>query len=353
MLSQQSRRGIMPAIPQHVRVRGAFTLVELLVVIAIIGVLIALLLPAVQQAREAARRMQCTNNLKQLGLAMHNFHDTYGKLPPMSHEDFGNDNTQANWGWAMLVMPQMELGNVVDQLDPTQGTNVSRNWPQKTSGNTLHGAVTNNNLLKILQTPIEAFMCPSTAGPELNESKPVPYDSGNGTIYLARSDYIVVNDKDLIYRGSPTDHPDGSFVWSRYSPVVNFANITDGLSNTLLVGERCYQLGGELIGSGVVFGHAGNDDGAHSTKGVQMGYFYVGGATNYPINSTVSNADNAHRQGFASNHPGGVNFVLGDGSVRFIPETIDHNPDGGNNDVPNSTLERLVQKDDGQVVGSL
>jgi len=288
--------------------------------------------------------------MKQLGLAMHNFHDTFGKLPPMSHEDFANDDTQANWGWAMLIMPQMELGNIVDRLDPTQGTSNSTNWPRKTTGNTLHGAVASQPLLDILQTPIDAFMCPSTAGPELNESKPVPYDGGNGTTYLARSDYVVVNDKDSIYRGNGTTHPDGCFVWSRYSPTVNFAKLTDGLSNTLLVGERCYQLGGELIGSGVVFGHAGNDDADHSTKGVAQGYFYVAGAACYPINSTVSNADNAHRQGFASNHPGGVNFVLGDGSVRFVPETIDHNPDGNNQDPLNSALECLIQKNDGQVI---
>ncbi|UUO04500.1 DUF1559 domain-containing protein [Blastopirellula sp. J2-11] len=352
MLFSKSYCGSSPQRFQRLpHARGAFTLVELLVVIAIIGTLIALLLPAVQQAREAARRMQCTNNLKQLGLAMHNFHDTYGKLPPMSHEDWGNDDTQANWGWAVLVMPQMELNSTVEALNPTSGVVTSDYWPRKATGNTLHAAAADPALKPILQTPISAFICPSTSGPELNDSKPIPYDSGNGDTFLARSDYVVVNDKDKIYRGSSTNRPDGCFVWTRMNPPVRFADITDGLTNTLLIGERCYELGGELIGSGVVFGHAGNDDGDQPT-GAEVGYFYVAGSGYYPINSTVSDANNSHRQGFASNHSGGVNFVLVDGSVHFIPDTIDHNPDGSNFGAANSTFERLIQKDDGQVLNS-
>ncbi|GAA4429094.1 DUF1559 domain-containing protein [Bremerella cremea] len=338
----------MPTFGSGRRLRG-FTLVELLVVIAIIGVLIALLLPAVQQAREAARRMQCTNNLKQMGLAIHNFHDTYGKMAPMSTEDWGDENIHGNWGWGVLLMPFLELSNTVEALDPTAGNNWNKNWGYKTSGNRLHDAVNNSTLLGVLQTPVSAFMCPSTAGPELNDLKPIPYDSGNGTKYLARADYVVVNDADTINRGDVASNtwPDGSWVWTRYTPPLTFASISDGLSNTLFMGERCYQLGGEKIGSGVVWGHAGNETGGGSAA-AQTGFFYVAGAGYYPINSTNGGSSNGHRQGFASNHPGGANFVLGDGSVRFIPETIDHNTD----DAPNSTFEYLLQRDDGQVVGS-
>ncbi|WDI44079.1 DUF1559 family PulG-like putative transporter [Bremerella sp. P1] len=326
------------------RFERGFTLVELLVVIAIIGVLIALLLPAVQQAREAARRMQCTNNLKQIGIAMHNFHDTYGKLVPMSTEDWGNENTHGNWGWAVDLMPFLELGNTYDALNPTYGNNKNDFWPYQPGGgkNRLHNAVNNANLLAIMQKEVDAFMCPSTAGPVLNESKPIPYDSGNGDKYLARSDYIVVNDADNIDRRDC----DGPFVWTRYDAPLTFAGITDGLSNTLFVGERCYTLGGELIGSGVVYGHAGNNEGG-GAGAVTTGFFYVAGSGLLPINSTTGGSDNDHRQGFASNHPGGVNFVLGDGSVRFVPETIDHNT----NNAANSTFEYLLQRNDGRPVG--
>ncbi|MFN3152451.1 DUF1559 domain-containing protein [Bremerella sp.] len=325
------------------RKRG-FTLVELLVVIAIIGVLIALLLPAVQQAREAARRMQCTNNLKQIGIAMHNFHDTYSKMVPMSHEDYGNEDTHGNWGWAVDLMPFLELGNTYDQLNPSYGNPQNNYWPYNNSSprNILHDAVTDANLLSIMQQQVDAFVCPSTAGPELNESKPIPYSSGSGNIYLARADYLVCNDADHIDR----QDCDGSFVWTRYDSTLTFAGITDGLSNTLFVGERCYTLGGELIGSGVVYGHAGNNDGPGSGA-TTTGFFYVAGGGLLPINSTTG-ASNGHRQGFASNHPGGANFLLGDGSVRFLAETIDHNTD----DAANSTYENLIQRNDGQSLGS-
>ncbi len=324
--------------------KRGFTLVELLVVIAIIGVLIALLLPAVQQAREAARRMQCTNNLKQIGIAMHNFHDTYNKVVPMSHEDFGDENAHGNWGWAVDLMPFLELSNTYDALNPSYGNNKNNYWPYNASSpkNILHNAVNDATLLGIMQTPVDAFMCPSTAGPELNESKPIPYDSGNGDKYLARADYIVANDADNIDR----QDCDGSFVWTRYESPLTFASITDGLSNTIFVGERCYTLGGELIGSGVVYGHAGNNDGAGGGA-TTTGFFYIAGSGLMPINSTNGGSDNDHRQGFASNHPGGANFVLGDGSVRFIPETIDHNTD----DAANSTFENLIQRNDGQPLG--
>lgn len=325
------------------RKRG-FTLVELLVVIAIIGVLIALLLPAVQQAREAARRMQCTNNLKQIGIAMHNFHDTYNKIVPMSHEDYGDENAHGNWGWAVDLMPFLELNNTYDALNPSYGNPQNNYWPYNNTSprNILHNAVTDSNLLNIMQQPVDAFMCPSTAGPQLNESKPIPYDSGNGTNYLARADYIVANDADNIDR----QDCDGTFVWTRYDSPLTFAGVTDGLSNTIFVGERCYMLGGELIGSGVVFGYAGNNDGAGGGA-TTTGFFYIAGSGLLPINSTTG-ASNGHRQGFASNHPGGANFVLGDGSVRFIAETIDHNTD----DAANSTFENLIQRNDGVPVSN-
>ncbi len=322
----------------------AFTLVELLVVIAIIGILIALLLPAVQAAREAARRAQCTNNLKQIGLAIHNFHDSFKCIPPMGTEDRGDENIHGNWGWPMYIMSYMELQSTYDALNIRQGNTNNNYWPLRNAPpyNALDEAVTDSTLLTVMQTPISAFRCPSSTSPPLNEDKPIPYENGSGTRYLASMDYVGVNDEQGIRRQAP----DGIFCWTRYDAPRNFASVTDGLSSTLFVGERCYELQGQRVGAAVVFGYAGNQDGDNE-QATKTGFFYVVGAPWMPINSATGPNGYEHRVGFASNHPGGVNFLAGDGSVHFISETIDHNTDGDKN----STLEYLLSYKDGHVVG--
>ncbi len=135
--------------------RRAFTLIELLVVIAIIAILVALLLPAVQQAREAARRSSCKNNLKQLGLAIHNYHDTYRTMPPGVVDDF----TDSIWGWGALILPFVEQGPVYDAL---RVGNIPLGV-RMTPGNAL-------DQLSVLQTPISTYRCPSDVGPEAHFS---------------------------------------------------------------------------------------------------------------------------------------------------------------------------------------
>lgn len=330
----------------RIRRRQAFTLVELLVVIAIIGILVALLLPAIQAAREAARRTQCVNNLKQVGLAIQNFHDTFGCVPPMGTEDRGSEDNDSNWGWPVYLMPYMELQNVYDQLHIQQGTHnkASRNWPIITGAgyNTLNDAIANPELLALMKQPVDGLRCPSSTSPDTNSDKPLPYKGGSGGDTLATMDYVGVNDEQGIRRLGP----DGIFVWTRYDTKRGFSSVIDGLSNTLFVGERCWELRTQRVGAGVVYGYAGNQDGDNQ-QATKTGFFYVVGAPWMPINSNTGPNGYEHRVGFASNHPGGVNFVAGDGSVHFVSDAIDHNPDGAKN----SLLEYLLSISDGEVVG--
>ena len=151
--------------------RAGFTLVELLVVIAIIGILIALLLPAVQAAREAARRAQCTNNLKQFGLAVHNYHDTYGSFPMGWMIDTSHSGNPSGWGWQVYLMPFMEQGTLFDAMDPNQ-------YSLYEVSNSLNP----RNDCHILQTEIDSSRCPSddTDSPNPNRRLSCAVDPDTG-----------------------------------------------------------------------------------------------------------------------------------------------------------------------------
>lgn len=305
--------------------RRGFTLVELLVVIAIIGILIALLLPAVQAAREAARRSQCSNNLKQLGLALHNYHDTYKSLPAGYIRQHPSDGDRyANWSWGSAVLPFVEQQALYDQIDP--------------STNQLDVAIANATLRGLMQQPNSAFRCPSDTGPDtVNDAGNVRKmkDSGGTMRHLATSNYVAVN-RTHNPRRVPNIGTAGAFYQNSWK---RFRDVTDGLSNTLFLGERVWKkadTSGNRPYAGVVYGVNGtvqdNDYGIVTALGTGRRKF------NCPENNNC-------RRAFLSPHPGGVQFTLGDGSVRFISETIQHSTD--NSGQVNSVAEYLICIDDG------
>lgn len=327
------------------KTKRGFTLIELLVVIAIIAILVALLLPAVQQAREAARRSSCKNNLKQIGLALHNYHDVFSCFPYAHgtsggrtiNESSGNEGTAANWGWGALILPYVEQGPLYDQLNV--GTNP------------LDTALADTNLRPLMQEPIASFRCPSDVGPDLNTQQLMPRgetsapdncDSANCE-ETATSNYMVANDSRRLERqdwngfaGRP--YPTGGCS-NCTSKCIKMRDILDGTSNTIVVGEKAWQLEGVDLQAGVVFGTNGDSEG-NSNQGLA----YVAASGEQPINST---SGTGFDRSFSSVHRGGAQFLLGDGAVRFLSENIDHNLD----DAINSTYEQLIHIRDNQQVG--
>ena len=276
--------------------RSGFTLVELLVVIAIIGILIALLLPAVQAAREAARRMSCSNNLKQIGLALHMYHDTNKCLPPgwiAFDPSSGQPHWfgQPGWGWAARILPFMEQTTVYKNL-------VHFELPITDSANA-----------EVRLTELAVFRCPSDTGEGtfvLEGGGPYVGSGSFSPVELPVGNYLGVFGPLDFHDVCPSGTCDGGgpLVFQR---AVRFRDITDGLSQTFVVGERSRKLApGTWVG--LVTG------GLHAPARI------VGVAT-YPPNSEEEEEHYYHN--FSSRHPSGTHFLSADGSVKLIPETID------------------------------
>ncbi len=290
------------------RNRG-FTLVELLVVITIIGVLIALLLPAVQAAREAARRMQCSNNLKQIGLGLHLYHNSWGRLPSgwRAYNAAGQPNPlgEPGWGWAACILPFVEQGNAARTLVHFDKS---------------IAAPENAEAARLV---LALFRCPSDGGEPTFEW--VPDEVGGASIpELAAANYIgVFGDEDVHKCGSVPDGQqctgNGTFY---HNSSLRFADIRDGLSQTFFVGERMLELDHSTW--------VGAPPGDECSPGLVVGT--AGAAPN-------SLADDAHN--FGSRHTTGTHFLVGDGSVHLVSQYID-----------TDVYHRLCTRADGNIVGT-
>ena len=377
---------------------GGFTLVELLVVIAIIGMLIALLLPAVQAAREAARRMTCSNHLKQIGLAMHNHHDVHQRLP-MGAEGRGGSitvsgggNTTA-WGlymvlnWRVAVLPFIEQTAVFDQVRTGRYTSDRSTY----TGEMVDGSATNSVLNNLL---ISTTACPSsTHGPWGESSGLGAYGPRNGDVNHQCIDYQAVGGAidiqtaggNVTATGSPLAlDPKGRTVvavgsaWAQAThcarPAWNallanngmfavnerrtFSDASDGTSNTIFIAEisRAYEYDGKLYDirpyyCGTYHGETFDGSLAATTGsvGTPTSVLTIGYSINarriaaYDNNLALGNQAQPFlicNQPVSSNHSGGAQIALGDGSVRFVSETLDR-----------SILMRLGCADDGLSVG--
>jgi prepilin-type N-terminal cleavage/methylation domain-containing protein/prepilin-type processing-associated H-X9-DG protein len=335
----------------------AFTLVELLVVIAIIGILVALLLPAIQAAREAARRTECNNNLKQLSLAVINYHDTYKVLPPgaitVSSGTTGTQGNQgqASWGWGALILPFMEQSAMHELLQV--GT-----IPLNTYVNGA-GPIS----LSSPDLVIGSFMCPSDSGPKVCDSTRFSRLASNTfvngpALRAPKSNYMAAFGHNRL-RNWTTSYNN---VWTGGFGHAGggagprdrkLGDIQDGTSNTMMLGERAYKLKNILFYAGTWVGClAGN----HEDCGEDIWF-----ALRAPINgwrggNLAASPDTSNdlqlwsrQEGLSSVHPGGVNVALFDGSVRFISETIEWNFNGDDSAVVDDALERLIAIADGGI----
>ncbi|MEW4562706.1 DUF1559 domain-containing protein [Bremerella sp. JC770] len=289
----------------HHRHSLGFTLVELLVVIAIIGVLVALLLPAVQQAREAARRMQCTNNLKQLALAAHNHHDTFNALPVVSQHENHSPQARHRWGWGYLILPFIEQTALHELCTEMR-------YAEWDTNGTPRG--------EAYATPLDAFICPSCP---IAPDAPVETfieDAGQtswNNMTFSKSNYLANGGFCATWGNDATGKRayNGPFIKCSKAGL-NFSSITDGLSNTILFGE-----GG---------GKAADPDDTNRMPGLWGATTHSSNTQLEVVRHTYQKLNSGHITAFGSYHPGGANFALSDGSVRFLSETIGSNAVGQN-----------------------
>lgn len=313
----------------------AFTLIEIVVVTSILGVVLALALPGLQAAREAARRVECQSHLKQLGIALHSYHELHNSLPLQAiggsiteiptvvliKADFSPAGSAASglapsppdrFSWSVALLPLLDQRALYDALDPGQRT--------------LRHDANDDRTLSGLQQFLSVFTCPSDPGTVLNIDREFPKLNPNRPTFLARSNYP----------GSGGNGENTGVIVD--NAVVRFRDVTDGLSNTFLVGERASTNGRRAALWG------GTSQEAEAVKQPA-----IRGLTAFRMNDGASGTEiDRPDVAFSSPHSKGSNFLLGDGSVRFLSDTIDWSPVGMR---PLGIYNRFGDRADGLVVG--
>ena len=336
--------------------RRGFSRIELLAVLGILALLSALLLPAVEQSREAARRSQCKNNLKQLGLALHNYHDVYNTFPPGYVADpHVTQAGQGLWAWSALIAPYLDCSPYFNRWSP--------------------GLRTASQAVDLFPNDFQithhAFKCPSDIAPEVNtatERQIVTGITPRG-MAITTSNYVGVNNAWGLLNEPPSlpkeqDATRGAVGTFYKNSKVGIRDMLDGTSNVVVIGERKWKSMDSYpyqFNAGVAF--MVNCDGTPGTAaehdptitpspGSDSGLVFALGATITKINdkSVTAQTANACRQAFSSQHSGGSHFLLCDGAVRFISENINHivtAPSAKTGALLDSTLEYLVGISDG------
>jgi prepilin-type N-terminal cleavage/methylation domain-containing protein len=323
------------------RTRHAFTLIELLVVIAIIGILVALLLPAVQQAREAARRTQCKNNLKQYGLALHNYHDVYGRFPGGGHWAVGargwdwEAEHQPQISWHVRVFPYMDQSPLYNEL------NMRADYQDR--------AILRDGA-RTWQHQVPYARCPSDDSNEREWSEVVQtsYSGSLGPQSTVSLDSNCNQWQVWAVRPYFADHGN----WWEKSGIegmfsrnvgaeIGIKDITDGSSNTILVGEIMAKCNDHKAG----WWHYNGMGSGHASTVVPINNFTTcerapAGKVTHPQCTSQHNWN--FSWGFRSNHTGGAHFLFGDGTVKFLSENINH-----------QTYQYLGGRGDGKVIGEL
>ena len=367
--------------------KKGFTLIELLVVIAIIAILIGLLLPAVQKVREAAARMKCQNNLKQIGLAVHNYHGATEKLPPFSYAPNGHNEGGAFTGALppeapskhhsgfLYLLPYLEQDNVAKQYNPAKGA-------QDKTTPLVPGGPTN---FELTMKPIPTYLCPSMAPPV------AAVFGGHCSYAMSRGNFAYAADASGAVVASPKLRwtADDGMMGSAFQPppvgsattvpgslmTLRLSSVTDGLSNTLMIGEKHYRVEGSVWLPGATNNTDGADlSGQPYTGNTNYAFPHPGldtceGVTMTPMNtrklvapaaeyrirpgSVTATAGELNTNGpgawfrntalaaFSSSHTGGANFVFGDGSVKFVRESVSL-----------TTYMALGSRNGGEVIGN-
>jgi prepilin-type N-terminal cleavage/methylation domain-containing protein len=280
--------------PMSARRHGrGFTLVELLVVIAILGVLIGLLLPAVQAARESSRRSACTNNLKQLALGLHSHHDAFKRLPPSSLNANVDPKGRRRWGWTFLILPFIEQASLYEACKTKSPANMD------------------STVESLARQPIAQLLCPScSVGLLAPEAKHAVDFGSSKSNYLASGGPLPAWGATIAQTDLQMEYSLGAM---RKARGVTFTEITDGLSKTFLIGEA----GGNPEPTA--------PDTADEMPGIWAGTQNEGGAQPEVMRYANQKLNSGQTTAFGSFHPGGGSFAMCDGAVVFIQDTIGFN----------------------------